>query len=164
MYNFVWPTVLLFLLLTGTPARRPLRSSCSSVPRRVFTKLTLSKTKKQKEESVQLHNPDTVLNKLANPGLFEATNTTEPFTMSSVYFDEEWMVQQEKEFTKWLNSLLTPPEELSSTTALPKGCKNNIQQEQYSSLLPKYETYHMQGCTNCPQNWEPSHNFRCQVT
>jgi hypothetical protein len=32
------------------------------------------------------------------------------------------MVQQEKEFTKWLNSLLTPPEELNSTTALPKGC------------------------------------------
>jgi len=131
VYNFVWPTVLLFLLLAGTPARRLLKSSCSSVPRTPCTKLTLSKTKKQKEESVQLHDPDAVLNKLANPGLFEATNTTEPFTTSSVYFDEEWMVQQEKEFTKWLNSLLTPPEELSSTTALPKGCKNNIQQEQY---------------------------------
>jgi hypothetical protein len=129
MYNFVWPTILLFLFLAGTPARRPLRSSGSSVPRTAFTKLTLSKTKKRKEASVHLHNPDAVLNKLANPDLFEATNTTEPFTMSSVYFDEEWMVQQEKEFTKWLNSLLTPPEELSSTTALPKGCKHNIRQE-----------------------------------
>ena len=131
MYYFLWPTVLLFLFLTDTSAGRPLKSSRSSVPRTLCTKLMLSKTKKQKEESVQLHNPDAVLNKLANPGLFEATNTTEPFTTSSVYFDEEWMVQQEKEFTKWLNSLLTPPEELSSTTALPKGCKNNIQQEQY---------------------------------
>jgi hypothetical protein len=127
-YDCVWPNELLFLLLTGTPARRPLRRSCCSVPRTAFTKLTLSKTKKQKEESVQLYNPDAVLNKLANPDLFEATNTTEPFTTSSVYFDEEWMVQQEKEFTKWLNSLLTPPEELSSTAALPKGCKRNMQQ------------------------------------
>jgi hypothetical protein len=80
------------------PTRRPLKNSCSSVPQ----------TKKQKEKSVQIHNPDAVLNKLANPGLFEATYTMEPFTTSSVYFDEEWKAQQEKEFTKWLNSLLTP--------------------------------------------------------
>lgn len=94
----------------------------SSIPQRAVTKLTLSTTKKQNEEAVQLHNPEAVLNKLANPGLFAATNTSEPFTTCSVYYDEEWMVQQEKEFTKWLNSLLTPPEELNSTTALPKGC------------------------------------------
>jgi hypothetical protein len=106
----------------GASAQRPLRrGSSSSIPRKAFTKLTLSTSKKQKEEAIQLHNPDAVLNKLANPGLFEATNTAEPFTTSSVYYDEEWMVQQEKEFTKWLNSLLTPPEELNCTTALPKG-------------------------------------------
>jgi hypothetical protein len=97
------------------------------------------------DESVQLHNPDAVLNKLANPDLFEATATTEPFTTSSVYFDEAWMVQQEKEFTKWLNSVLTPPEELSSTTALPKGCKHFIQ-----------------GCTNFPRIWDPPQIFRHQ--
>jgi hypothetical protein len=94
----------------------------SAIPRIAITKLTLPTTKKQTEEAVQLHNPDAVLNKLANPGLFVATNTSEPFTTCSVYYDEEWMVQQEKEFTKWLNSLLTPPEGLNSTTALPKGC------------------------------------------
>jgi hypothetical protein len=55
------------------------------------------------------------------------------------------MVLQANEFTKWLNSLLTPPEELSSTTALPKGCKHNIQQEQFPFLLAKHEAYHLQG-------------------
>lgn len=114
------------MLPIGASARRPLRRGLSSIPQTAYTKLTLSTSMKQKEEAVQLHNPDDVLNKLANPGLFEATNTSEPFITSSVYYDEEWMVQQEKEFTKWLNSLLTPPEELNSTTALPKGCKLNI--------------------------------------
>ncbi|PNF15429.1 hypothetical protein B7P43_G00952, partial [Cryptotermes secundus] len=98
----------------GASVQRCLRRSMSSsIPRTAFTKLTLPTTKKQNEEAVQLHNPDAVLNKLANPGLFVATNTSEPFTTYSVYYDEEWMVQQEKEFTKWLNSLLTPPEGLN---------------------------------------------------
>jgi hypothetical protein len=117
-------------LPVGAFARQSLRrGTSSSIPRTASTKLTLSTSKKQKGEAVQLHNPDAILSRLANPGLFEATTTAEPFTTSSVYYDEEWLVQQEKEFTKWLNSLLTPPEGLSSTTALPKGCKLKKQQE-----------------------------------
>jgi hypothetical protein len=79
-----------------------------------------------------------------SPDLFDSTSTAEPFTTSFVYYGGEWMVQQENKFTKWLNSLLTPPEELNSTTALIKGCKHNIQQEQFRFLLAKYEAYHLQ--------------------
>jgi hypothetical protein len=126
-------------------AQRPLRRGLSSsVSRKAYTKLTLSRSKKHKEEAVQHHNSDAVLEKLVSPCLLDATSTAEPFTTSSVYYDGEWMVLQANEFTKWLNSLLTPPEELNSTTALTKGCKHNIRQEQFPFLLAKYEAYHLQ--------------------
>ncbi|KAJ4445160.1 hypothetical protein ANN_06961 [Periplaneta americana] len=106
---------------TSVQAQRPRKSEpYTKIPRKAIAKLTLSASKKPKEESVKLYSPDDILNKLANPGLFEASAAGEPFITSSVYYDEEWMVQQEREFVKWLNSLLTPPEELDSTTALPK--------------------------------------------
>lgn len=47
-----------------------------------------------------------------NPFLY--ANIIDPFMTSSVYRSEEWLDEQEKNFTKWLNALLTPPAELSA--------------------------------------------------
>ncbi|XP_066153671.1 protein abnormal spindle [Euwallacea fornicatus] len=49
---------------------------------------------------------------IKNPFLY--ANIVDPFMSSAIYVDEEWIDKQEKNFTKWLNALLTPPEELSA--------------------------------------------------
>lgn len=33
---------------------------------------------------------------------------------STVHYDEQWLLQQELAFTKWLNALLSSPEDLSA--------------------------------------------------
>ncbi|XP_066257818.1 protein abnormal spindle [Euwallacea similis] len=49
---------------------------------------------------------------IKNPFLY--ANIVDPFMSAAIYIDEEWIDRQEKNFTKWLNALLTPPEELSA--------------------------------------------------
>lgn len=49
-----------------------------------------------------------------NPFLFAATNMLDPFITPQLYVSDEWLDRQEKDFKKWLNSLLTPPDELLS--------------------------------------------------
>ena len=110
--------LFVFLVISGLSAKKNARQR---IPRSAIPKLSLSVKKKSKEETVKLHNPDSILSSLANPNVFGATMTSEPFTTCSVYYDEEWLQQQEMEFTKWLNSILTPPAELDSTTEIPKG-------------------------------------------
>ncbi|XP_030752819.1 abnormal spindle-like microcephaly-associated protein homolog isoform X2 [Sitophilus oryzae] len=51
-----------------------------------------------------------------NPFLY--SNVIDPFISSSVYSTEEWVDKQEIRFKKWLNVLLTPPEELSVKTEI----------------------------------------------
>ncbi len=34
-----------------------------------------------------------------------------PFAAKNVYYDERWMEKQERGFVKWLNFVLTPPDE-----------------------------------------------------
>ncbi|XP_012279874.1 protein abnormal spindle isoform X2 [Orussus abietinus] len=63
--------------------------------------------------SIKLHDPDDFLTSLCNPDPFAATTTEDPFLASTLYYDEVWIHNQEMEFKKWLNALLSPPECLS---------------------------------------------------
>ncbi|XP_015610094.1 abnormal spindle-like microcephaly-associated protein homolog isoform X2 [Cephus cinctus] len=65
------------------------------------------------EVSVKLHDPNEFLTKFCNPDPFAATTTEDPFLASTLYYDAKWVYQQEVEFKKWLNALLTPPEHLA---------------------------------------------------
>ncbi|VEN51699.1 unnamed protein product [Callosobruchus maculatus] len=49
-----------------------------------------------------------------DPFLLAATNLADPFMTPQLQIDEAWIEQQQVYFRKWLNALLTPPEELSS--------------------------------------------------
>ncbi|OXU30298.1 hypothetical protein TSAR_016715 [Trichomalopsis sarcophagae] len=75
---------------------------------------TKPKTKPLKEASVKLHDPNDFLSMFCNPDPFAATMTIDPFLASTLYCDEKWMFVQELEFKKWLNMLMTPPEQLST--------------------------------------------------
>ncbi|XP_011883068.1 PREDICTED: protein abnormal spindle [Vollenhovia emeryi] len=44
---------------------------------------------------------------------FAPSTTEDPFLKNLVHFDEPWLLQQELAFTKWLNALLSSPEDLS---------------------------------------------------
>nr|XP_023013304.1 protein abnormal spindle [Leptinotarsa decemlineata] len=71
-----------------------------------------------KEENLKINaeitKKDTSSIIIQNPFILAATNLVDPFMTSNLYVNNEWIDQQEKDFKKWLNSLLTPPEELSS--------------------------------------------------
>nr|CAI5858332.1 unnamed protein product [Callosobruchus analis] len=49
-----------------------------------------------------------------DPFLLAATNLADPFMTPQLRIDEAWIDQQQVYFKKWLNALLTPPEELLS--------------------------------------------------
>ncbi|XP_057658450.1 protein abnormal spindle isoform X1 [Diorhabda carinulata] len=51
---------------------------------------------------------------IQNPFLLASTDTFDPFMTSQLYVDAKWIDEQEVYFQKWLNSLLTPPQELYS--------------------------------------------------
>ncbi|KAF7997710.1 hypothetical protein HCN44_008883 [Aphidius gifuensis] len=75
----------------------------------------LNKTvvKPQKKETiVKMYDPNEFI--FHNPDPFAATMTEDPFLASTLYYDEKWIFQQEMEFKKWLNELLTPPEHLNT--------------------------------------------------
>ena len=38
-----------------------------------------------------------------------------PFAAKNVYYDERWMEKQERGFVRWLNFVLTPPDEENGT-------------------------------------------------
>ncbi|XP_012059780.1 PREDICTED: protein abnormal spindle [Atta cephalotes] len=44
---------------------------------------------------------------------FAPSTIEDPFLKNTVYFNEPWLLQQELAFTKWLNALLSSPEDLS---------------------------------------------------
>ena len=44
-----------------------------------------------------------------------------PFVAKNVYYDERWMEKQERGFIKWLNFVLTPPDEYVEAKKPQKG-------------------------------------------
>ncbi|XP_012254838.2 protein abnormal spindle [Athalia rosae] len=101
-----------------------------SIPGVQITKLSLAGVTRRKcntesskgfenEVSMKLHDPDSFLTRLCNPDPFAATTTEDPFLASTLYYDYNWVENQEVEFKKWLNALLTPPEHLTSNVDTP---------------------------------------------
>ena len=45
-----------------------------------------------------------------------------PFAARNVYYDERWMEKQERGFVRWLNFVLTPPDETADIRK-PQPCK-----------------------------------------
>ena len=46
-----------------------------------------------------------------------------PFAAHNVYYDERWMEKQERGFVRWLNFVLTPPDE-SAVVRKPQPSKS----------------------------------------
>ena len=44
-----------------------------------------------------------------------------PFAAKNMYYDERWMEKQERGFVKWLNFVLTPPDEHVEAMKPQKG-------------------------------------------
>ncbi|KAJ8985779.1 hypothetical protein NQ317_014432 [Molorchus minor] len=65
-----------------------------------------------KEAVAELTKRDTNVIIIQNPFLLAASNSFDPFMTSHLHINEEWLDQQQIDFKKWVNALLTPPEEL----------------------------------------------------
>ncbi|XP_015522413.1 protein abnormal spindle isoform X1 [Neodiprion lecontei] len=101
-----------------------------SIPGVRITKLSLAGVSRKRinsglnrvfepELSMKLHDPDDFFTTLCNPDPFAATTTEDPFLAVTLYYDDKWVKNQELEFKKWLNMLLTPPEHLTSNVDTP---------------------------------------------
>uniref|UniRef100_A0A1B0D2H3 Uncharacterized protein n=1 Tax=Phlebotomus papatasi TaxID=29031 RepID=A0A1B0D2H3_PHLPP len=53
------------------------------------------------------------LRSVVNPDPFAATTTCDPFLSATIFLDDEAVEKHEKHFKKWLNALVTVPEELN---------------------------------------------------
>ena len=57
-----------------------------------------------------------------------------PFAAKNVYYDERWMEKEERGFVRWLNFVLTPPDELLNDPRKPdKG--------HHQSYIYNYRSY-----------------------
>ncbi|KAH0564216.1 abnormal spindle-like microcephaly-associated protein homolog isoform X2 [Cotesia glomerata] len=71
-----------------------------------------NKLMKGKDKSpVKIYSPDNIIAQVYNPYV---TMKGDPFLSMSLYYDENFLVKQEQEYTKWLNRLMTPPEQLDT--------------------------------------------------
>ncbi|KAK2581210.1 hypothetical protein KPH14_008009 [Odynerus spinipes] len=132
-----------------------------SIPQVRITKLSLTnviKTKnlnttsdQSKEDNSKFQNIDNLFSKFCNPDPFSACVTEDPFLSSTMYYDEKWVQNQEIVFKKWLNALLSPPEDLNTdveTNCVDIGkvwqsCKlmeNSILAETKEALSARYHT------------------------
>ncbi|KAL6426055.1 hypothetical protein ACFW04_008971 [Cataglyphis niger] len=82
---------------------------------------------------------------------FAPSTTEDPFLKNTVHYDEHWLLQQELAFTKWLNALLSSPEDLSVDieTAVTdigkvwqtcKAQKNTVLAETKEAVSARYHT------------------------
>ncbi|XP_072745833.1 uncharacterized protein [Anoplolepis gracilipes] len=78
----------------------------------------LSKTKWHtssfiRESSFKMNQEESFIYKAFDLDPFAPSTTEDPFLKNIVHYDEQWLLQQELAFTKWLNALLSSPEDLS---------------------------------------------------
>lgn len=77
------------------------------------TSKTQTKSPLNKSNCEFIHDPDKFLEGISNPYLL-STSKVDPFVNATLFCDPKWIDNQELQFKKWLNALLTPPEELNS--------------------------------------------------
>ncbi|CAH1978424.1 unnamed protein product [Acanthoscelides obtectus] len=109
---------------TSPPRKRPSTfswlndwSKRSGVAVRVANKtpgLNLGQFQPKTKSETTIAKTDTSTVIIKDPFLLAATNLADPFMTPQLRIDEGWIEQQQVNFKKWLNALLTPPEELSS--------------------------------------------------
>ncbi|EFN67743.1 Protein abnormal spindle [Camponotus floridanus] len=66
-----------------------------------------------RESSYRMQNEESFIYETFELDPFAPSTTEDPFLKNIVHYDEEWLLQQELAFTKWLNTLLSSPEDLS---------------------------------------------------
>uniref|UniRef100_A0A1B0GHN7 Calponin-homology (CH) domain-containing protein n=2 Tax=Lutzomyia longipalpis TaxID=7200 RepID=A0A1B0GHN7_LUTLO len=67
--------------------------------------------KKEEASTTPLYDPK-LLRSVVNPDPFAASTTCDPFLSATTFLDDEAVEKHEKHFKKWLNALVTVPEEL----------------------------------------------------
>lgn len=76
-----------------------------------------------------------------NPDPFAATTTFDPFLSATMYLDDEAVERHEIQFKKWLNALVTIPEDIAETTQkIDLGKLFNEVRNKDISLAPTKET------------------------
>ncbi|GLG94089.1 Protein abnormal spindle, partial [Gryllus bimaculatus] len=106
-------------------------------------KLILSAKKRTVEKTVTLMDTEKILAEHANPSYCITATNVNPFINSAVFCDQRWFDEREKEFVRWLNVLLTPPEQLNSSDELPKVDVADLWKKSCNSelsLAPSRET------------------------
>lgn len=138
------------------------KSTNVSIPGVKITKLSLANVMKPKNSNIILdqtkennfnnfQDTDNLFTKFCNPDPFAACVTEDPFLSSTIYYDDKWVLNQEIAFKKWLNALLSPPEDLNTdveTCSIDIGkvwqsCKlmeNSILAETKEALSARYHT------------------------
>lgn len=139
------------LRLNNTPGRR-------NTPAIKLTKLSLNALSQTKwhsssfRESTRIERADeSFIYEKFDLDLFAPSTTEDPFLKKFGYYDEEWMLRQELAFTKWLNALLSSPEDLSvdiETAVMDigkiwqscKAQKDNLLAETREAVSARYHT------------------------
>ncbi|XP_057325109.1 protein abnormal spindle [Microplitis mediator] len=70
-----------------------------------------NKSMKVTRDKDKLYSTDNIIAQVTNPFV---SIKGDPFLAYSLHYDENFLVNQEEEYTKWLNKLLTPPEQLDT--------------------------------------------------
>ncbi|CAH1119295.1 unnamed protein product [Phaedon cochleariae] len=79
-----------------------------------LTNLKNRPTDHDEETIMKISKKDTNTVIIQNPFLLAATNLVDPFMTPNLYVNDQWIDKQEVDLKKWLNALLTPPQELSA--------------------------------------------------
>ncbi|XP_020277492.1 protein abnormal spindle isoform X2 [Pseudomyrmex gracilis] len=139
------------LRLNSTPGRK-------NTPAIKLTKLSLNALSQTKwhsssfRESTRIERKDeSFIYEKFELDLFALSTTEDPFLKKFGYCDEKWMLRQELAFTKWLNALLSSPEDLSvdiETAVIDigkiwqscKAQKDNLLAETREAVSARYHT------------------------
>ncbi|XP_035738525.1 protein abnormal spindle-like isoform X1 [Vespa mandarinia] len=156
--KFMHKRIIKKKVYSNTPAKKNVNVSIPGVR---ISKLSLANVIKKKnldiasnqseENNFKLQDTDNLFTKFCNPDPFAACVTEDPFLSSTMYYDEKWVYNQEITFKKWLNALLSPPEDLNAdveTSCVDIGkvwqsCKlleNSILAETKEALSARYHT------------------------
>ncbi|KAK7871478.1 hypothetical protein R5R35_010855 [Gryllus longicercus] len=108
------------LSVNKASSREPKTTQVKKDSTHAIRKLILSAKKRTVEKTVTLMDTEKILAEHANPSYCITATNVNPFINSAVFCDQRWFDEREKEFVRWLNVLLTPPEQLNSSDELPK--------------------------------------------
>ncbi|KAH8382432.1 hypothetical protein KR009_003505, partial [Drosophila setifemur] len=120
------------LMKSATPANASARNNSSAhiwthaQPKKFKLAHTMSLMKKtttprkardtSMQAPVKLYDSELYLQTYLNPDPFAATTTADPFLASTMYLDEQAVERHQEDFKKWLNALVSIPDDLDADT------------------------------------------------